>query len=89
MVAGLAFATFAFRLTPFCGLPRVGGGDSAGGGDSDEDSGSGEGEERVEGGGERDEVSDEAVIFGTPRCWMGDGDGICVGGVDGGRGLIV
>lgn len=65
MVAGLVFATFAFRLTPFCGLPRVGGGDSAGGGDSDEDSASGDGEESVEGGGERDEVSDEAVIPGV------------------------
>jgi len=55
---------FDLRLTPLVetGFPRVGEG---GGGEREEDSGEGEGEgeERVEGGEERDEVSDEAVIF--------------------------
>ena len=52
---------FGLRLTPFVetGLPRVGEG---GGGDREEDSGSGDGEDKVEGGGEREDVSDEAVI---------------------------
>jgi hypothetical protein len=61
----LSLRGFGLRLTPFvvdAGLPRVGDG---GGGEREEDSGEGEGEgeERVEGGEERDEVSDEAVIF--------------------------
>jgi len=65
----LSFWILDFRLTPFCGLPRVGGERRDGGGDSEDDSGSGDGEERVEGGGERDEVSDDAVIV-----WMGSGE---------------
>ena len=40
-------------------MPRVGEG---GGGEREEDSGSGDGEDRVEGGGEREDVSDAAVI---------------------------